>query len=164
MDVDDTYAIEDPLLYQKLKALHVGGFPGVYHLHVADKSGALLSVPRLIGTDPRGVLYIGTSSAVPNRVGAMRKSLSTAYKVLAPDLYGHLPYDDPGPHQTGRKIMRVGERFVRLFPFQNLRLTVERYYAERPAGASVDVGYYMLEDRKLREYESEFGERPPLNG
>ena len=121
-------------------------------------------LPRLLGGDVHGILYIGTSSGVANRLGNLRKSVSAAYSTLDPVRYGKLPYTDPGTHQTGRKIVRIGRRFVDFFDYGKLCLTLQRHVPPADAVGGKDYGYFALEDGLLRKYEQTYGERPALNG
>ena len=162
-DLIDCYMISDDGMWASVTSLFDGPFSGVYRLHALGEDGEFIFIPRLLAPDPNGVLYIGASSVVANRLGSMRKSISAAYRLLDPDGYGALPYSDPSPHQTGRKIVRIGRRFIERFRFDRLCVTLERHVGMAEA-TGADYGYYTREDVLLRAYEQEFGERPALNG
>lgn len=144
-----------------------GGFPfaGVYRLHKLDTYDRPLPIPRLLDVDPEGILYLGTSFHVPNRVIFMRRAMAAAYKALAPEVYAHHIYVDAGAHQTGKKLTRIGRRFPDLIPFGELGVTVIPYVTEKPMGqGEPDYGHFVQEEDLLRAYEAIYGERPALNG
>lgn len=139
--------------------------PGIYRLHVLDeRRSGFLPLPRLLGEDAQGIIYIGTSAAVPAHVGSLRKSVNAAYWQVDAKTYAHLPYRDVTPHPTGLKIARI-PRFVERFPFARLCVTIERYSGTQEA-LDVDVkdyGHTELETRLLQDYEKQYGEKPALN-
>jgi hypothetical protein len=155
------YLLADDRMYDDIKSAYGGLFRGIYRLHVLDERGEFLPLSRLLDNDVLGIIYIGTSKEVPNRVGSLRKSVSAAYRKIASKTYAHLPYMTEGPHQAGRKIMRI-PRFVEHFPFERLCVTVEKYAGSQVETA--DYGYYDLETKLLELYEKQYGERPALNG
>jgi len=158
------YMVCNDKLYDIIKSTGPGLFPGIYRLHVLDENGEFLPLPRLLDVDCQGIMYIGTSVAVPNRIGSLKKSIMTAYWQVDPKNYGHLPFRDASPHQTGKKIIRI-PRLVERFPFERLCVTVERYTGAPEAMDPdvLDYGHTELEAKLLREYEMHYGEKPALN-
>jgi hypothetical protein len=160
--MSDKYLLADDGMWHAIDNAHHGLFAGIYRLHVLDDKGDFLSLARLLGADPLGIIYIGTSVAVQNRVSNMKKSIGAAYRTVDSMAYGHLPFIDAAAHQTGKKIVRI-PRFVERFRFERLCVTVERYVGEGEALDVIENGHTELEARLLREYEVEYGEKPALN-
>jgi hypothetical protein len=149
-----TYLLADGECYDKVVSDH-GIFPGVYQLHFRNSKGVFEVIPRLLGEDTSGTLYIGTSVSVPYRIGNLRKSVCAAYKKMG--------YKDPSPHQCGKKIVQCS-RFMERFPFEGLCITVQQLRADSEEVGQRDGDHTKLEWRLLSEYFSKFGEFPPLNG
>ena len=149
-----SYALTDDNTYRDMMAEY-GPFPGIYRLHIRADTGAFDALPRLLGTDMNGVLYIGTSLRVPERIGSLRKSLHAAYKKGV--------YKATAAHQCGKKIVQC-KKFVERFPFEKLCLTVQPCSQPDQEMVQKESGHTKLEWRLLTEYFSEFGEFPPLNG
>jgi hypothetical protein len=107
-------------------------------------------ITRLLRTDEEGTLYIGTSSKLPNRIGALKKAVCAAYG-------GIEGYRDPGVHGAGRMISKL---FARTFAVERLCVEVRTH----PPNADDQFYYYREEWRLLSRYAERFGEFPPLNG
>lgn len=125
---------------------------GIYKLRCLVEYGdgvGFVPVRRVAGTDLSGVLYIGSSDYLPNRVWALRKALLEA-KVENP-LGSRL-----NVHTCGKKYMHKG--IQELFPFD--RLCIEIISSDKET--HVD-SHYILENEELGGYERQFGEPPPLN-
>ncbi len=155
------YTLEDGM-WEAINAIEPGGFSGIYQLHVLDDEGKFLPIPRLLGMDPDGILYIGAGRDIASHLSNLRISISSAYSRIDPAHYGHLTFNHIDAHQTGKKIARI-PRFVEKFRFDRLCLTVEQYNDVGKSEAATENGYYDLKTRLLREYEKQFGEKPALN-
>jgi len=143
--------------------LHDGErFPGIYQLHATDDKGEFIPLSRLLGVDPNGILYIGTSAVVQDRAANLRKSICAAYKKIDPSKYEAQPFSDFGCHQTGKKIARL-PRLVDRFPLTSLCLTIERYSGNSDELENNGYGHFSLEEKLLQEYEQKYGEKPALN-
>lgn len=160
------YRFSDPDLWPKM-ITDAGGIPfaGVYRLHRLDNDNHPVPMPRLLDIDQEGILYLGTSLHVPNRVTFMRRAMLAAYKALVPETYSHHTHIDYGAHQTGKKLIRIGRRFPDLIPYGELGVTIVRYVTEKPVQeGEPDWGHFAQEEELLRAYEAIYGERPALNG
>ena len=113
-------------------------FPGVYRLvALADLYSKIPKVcTRLCGNDETGTLYIGQSSCLHGRVSLRVRSTDPSSPIQA---YPNLP-----------------DVLVRAFPVASLAVTWQQ--SGSPALA------LSREGDLLRNYVSQFGERPPLNG
>ncbi len=160
--MDVKYRLAADGMWEAINTVHGGLFPGIYRLHVLDEYGEFLPLPRLLDMEPDGIVYIGTSVAVPNRVGSLKKSVAAAYWQVDAQTYARLPYRDAEAHQAGKKIVRI-PRFVQRFPFERLCVTVERYTSEQEVLDVVAYGHTELEARLLLKYEAQYGEKPALN-
>jgi hypothetical protein len=149
-----TYGLGEPKLYDEMVA-DKGLFPGIYRLHFQRAPGTFDTIPRLLGSDELGILYIGTSVSVPYRIASLKKSVSAAYERDG--------YIDPSAHQCGKKIIQ-SLKFRQRFPFKGLCLTVLPCEPDNDAVGVRDGDHTRLEWKLLSEYFSEFGEFPPLNG
>lgn len=138
------------------------GFAGIYRLHVMDGE-SFRPLPRLLDTDPRGTLYIGASANVPKRLGLLRRSIGAAYRHIDSTAHASLQWASPSDHQTGGKIANI-PRFVAAFPYSSLAITVQPLDPNDPSMVKSAGGHYELETRLLRDYETEYGEKPALNG
>jgi hypothetical protein len=133
---------------------------GTYCLRLwNDKLEGFSPIPRLLGTDFEGTLYIGTSGNLANRIGALKKAVSAAYRRLeryAADsrLEG---YSDPTAHGAGRMISKS---LANTFTFERLCVEVHTY----PLVEGNAFNHYAEEWRLLSSYAERFGEFPPLNG
>jgi hypothetical protein len=149
------YLLSDARLYDQVVADHDGLFPGVYRLHYRGAAGEFDVIPRLLGSDPQGVLYIGTSISVPYRLGSLKKSVCAAYRRDG--------YIDPSAHQCGKKIIQ-SSKFIERFLFDGLCVSVQRLDRDDEDIGQREDGHTKLEWRLLSDYFAEFGEFPPLNG
>lgn len=116
------------------------GCRGVYKLVSLDESGHPIPVPRFLGTDPDGILYIGCS---PQRT--LRERIADLIKATHPRYKG-------GSHIFGRKYKRIAVVLDNRFPFNSLALSFE--VAEDPLST---------ERKMIDEYRARFGEEPPFN-
>jgi hypothetical protein len=158
------YRVASDRLWEETNLAYGGSFRGIYRLHVLDEQSAFLPLPRLLGVDAQGILYIGASDNVPGRLGELRKSVNAAYWQVDAKTYAHLPFRDVTPHPTGMKIVRI-PRFVERFRFERLCVTMERCtVAPEALDADVKDYEYKLEARLLQAYEKQYGEKPALNG
>ena len=146
------YSLGDPDLYEAL-ATEFGYNPGIYQLHIQNKSGEFERIKRLLDDDDQGIMYIGTSRELTSRLMTLKKSVLAAYSLDG--------FNVPTAHPCGTKIVQ-SPKFRERFPFSCLCLTAELCDLG-------EVGYRendntKLEWRKLSEYFSRFGEFLPLNG
>jgi hypothetical protein len=162
-DMSAKYFVISPDFWPSINALHENErFPGIYRLHATGSDGSFLPISRLLGVDPNGVLYIGTSVVVQDRAASLKKSICAAYKKVDPQTYGDQTFIDVGSHQTGKKIVRL-PKFVAKFPLSTLCLTVEKYKGNDNDLETTSSGHFSLEEKLLREYKNEYGEKPALN-
>lgn len=144
------YPLIDGNIWESVRKDH-GQSPGVYFLRLRDEAlSGFTAISRLLATDTRGILYIGTSAKIPNRVGALKKAVCAAYG-------GIEGYSDRKVHGVGRMI---SDRFVRAFGSSRLWVEVQPY--ENPAGQPYN--HYEEELHQLESYAAIHGEFPPLNG
>jgi hypothetical protein len=103
-------------LWEAIKSDHGYPFLGIYRLHVLDEGGEFEPLPRMLGVDPLGVLYIGAAASISDRASALKISVSAAYRKIDPKTYAHLKYIDVDAHQAGKKtsIFRVSSSAFRL--------------------------------------------------
>jgi hypothetical protein len=90
-------------VWEAIKSDHGYPFPGIYQLHRLDEHGEFVPLSCLLGVDPLGVLYIGAAASIPERVCALKKSVSAAYRKVDPKTYARLEYIDVDAHQAGKK-------------------------------------------------------------
>ena len=109
--------------------------PGVYEIAALDKAGKSKAIPRAGGVDERGVLYIGRSLKLRNRLDLFRRGLFEGLK-------GHI---------AGRTYKKR-PRIQAIAPKRNLGFRFEHCddLEER-------------EKQRLDRYIQKFGEVPPLN-
>ena len=111
---------------------------GIYIIYSIFEDGKPQSLPRVLKVDSTGILYIGKSKNLNDR-------LRMLFRVLNPKKYktnGH----------TFGKNYNSSTRLKEAFPIDNLvfKYTLAKDYSE-------------LEKSKLKNYFDEFGEVPPLN-
>jgi hypothetical protein len=112
---------------------------GVYRVHCLNGNGEVVPIPRVLGVDPRGVLYIGKATSFAERVSNLKKTIS-------PDYQGQ-------SHVCGRRYKnKTYESFGQRFPFHRLCVSFE------PSAAPA-----VAEAAALTAYVQQFGELPPLN-
>ena len=135
-----------------MNKLHGGQFSGYYKLYHLLEDGSRHVLRRLLRDDTDGLIYIGTSSHIPNRIGSLRKSLLAAY--------GSAEYRDVSSHIVGRKIV--------LIPGFTNAFQLNGFYVEplrtRLSEEDDQWGHYDHEAQQIAEYRAIFGESPPLNG
>lgn len=147
-----TYLIHEAETFNRVLD-EIGRVPGIYRLHAQSNAEQFEHIPRLLGVDEQGILYIGTSQDLITRTVSLIKSVSAAY--------GENGYATSRSHPSGMKIEQSA-RFRQRFPFNSLCLTFERC---EPDDVSVQTnGHTIMEWKKLNEYFASFGEFPPLNG
>jgi hypothetical protein len=144
------YQISDVKLWESVNARCGSNLSGCYELFVGDAQSNRLPIQRLLGVDHSGLLYIGASKAIPNRIADLKKGIWAAY--------GRGKYKNPWSHGLG---MKLPEAFKVQFPFESIQLAI--YPCELTEGSGTRV-HYEEEARRLNEYTAQFGELPPLNG
>jgi hypothetical protein len=109
---------------------------GVYKV-IAMKDGRRIPISRLLGKDDEGILYIGKASSFIDRVIELKKSIDPNYS--------------SGGHDCGVRYKK-NPNIAMKFPYEVLH--VELVQSQDPGA---------LESMYLKEYQSKFGEVPPLN-
>lgn len=140
--------LQDPKLKQKLEEDYP--WTGIYKLYCkTDDMKSVLPVQRILKEDTAGVLYIGTSDYLPNRIEDLKMSLIEA---MNPEqLQSRLH-----KHTCGKKY--VNKELQIKFPLERLWVQIIPSNKE----GNVD-SHYILENQAIFDYEGEFGEPPPLN-
>ena len=119
----------------------VGTQGGLYRLHcfVDDRHVKLIRIPRALRVDVQGILYIGSTKNLVNRLVDLKKTLSPSYA--------------SAPHICGRRYNNEKHESLRLaFPYRRLCASFESSATPK-----------LLEGIALGAYCREFGELPPLN-
>lgn len=111
---------------------------GVYKLFSSSaESGEAVSIPRLLGEDREGILYIGMAASFLDRVIELKKSIAPGYASRA--------------HECGARFK--DHPFIsQHFPYEKLFVTL--IAADDPK---------LAEREALQAYLEQFGELPPLN-
>ena len=118
--------------------------PGVYRL-LALRDSAAAPIPRLLATDPDGVLYVGKAARLRGRV-------RTLVKCIREDVRGHAA--GRRFHHIDRLRARAGlDKFSDTF---ELRLSFFTCNSVEDAKSA--------ETQVLHAYIAQYGEVPPLNG
>ena len=146
----DVLMLQDPLLKQKLEENH--RWTGIYHLFcLSDDMKSVVPVERLLKQDPEGILYIGTSDYLPNRVDNLRISITEAISPTPLQSKSRLC-----KHTCGKKYLN--EEVQKKFPTEKLCIRI----IGSDKQTHID-SHYILENEVIAKYESQFGEPPPLN-
>lgn len=144
----DLLMLQDPNLKQKLEESYP--WTGCYKLCcLTDDFKSFIPIERLLKQDIDGVLYIGTSEYLPNRIEELKVSITEAItcEPLQSRLY---------KHTCGKKYRNKGVQ--QKFPVD--KLCIQIFAADKEANADA---HYILENQEIFRYESVFGEPPPLN-
>lgn len=110
---------------------------GVYVLRSFDDAGQVLTIPRVLGDDHDGILYIGKAKLFCHRTGDLARSFSFQYR--------------QSKHQTGQRYWS-DERYQKRYPYEHLRMFM--WVSDYPT---------ELEQSFFQSYLTKFGETPPLN-
>ena len=102
---------------------------------------------RLLETDEEGILYIGSSKNLPNRMGDLKKALLASYNTI---------YKDHTTHSIG-KIKDINNFRIKI-DLNNIKITLHHPKEYENIETGVDLEIYLLE-----QYELKYGETPPLN-
>jgi hypothetical protein len=146
--------VGDHHVYRKLMS-SIGPVVGIYRLQVLAKDRlSFVPLKRIVSTDPQGILYIGASRSLPDRIGNLRRALDAAYEV------GN--YKNADAHPCGTKLKR-NDKLRSMFSFDDLCVTIP-VYDERNDNFDRVNGHYNLEWCHLRKYSMDYGDFPPLNG
>lgn len=116
---------------------------GIYRIILVSPDGNIIPVPRLLGTDNLGVLYVGSSSNLFSRLADIKKSLP--FKKNDKDVYVG------GTHQFGVKAKKL-YKFADMYGLTNIRVTIKE-----------SNNFILDEIAALETYHLEFGELPPFN-
>ena len=130
IDTYNTLSLSSEMLWDEINNEHAQS-GGIYILKTAKP------VNRLLGTDHRGILYIGKANSYVNRVIDLKKSIAPQYNSSA--------------HICGRRY-KSNPKIVEAFPYQSLEICLEP--TNNPE---------FIEKVILMHYFREFGESPPLN-
>ncbi len=137
------FKITDPDLKDKIKNVY-GEEAGTYILHWY-KNDKPREIGRLLGTDNKGILYIGkTDTPLYKRVFSLQNSIKANSALLQP-----LPVEK-GHKTLSKKFFRIRKRI----DINDLYITVNRF----------KITPEEDESHLLDEYVSRLGELPPLNG
>ncbi len=115
---------------------------GIYKMIALDIEGKPREINRLLSVDEEGILYIGKSENLQERMIKMQR----AFK-------GHNRLKKP-PHIAVRTILG-NPKIQAAFPLDQIGVVIE--YTDGNESAK------LMETRYLQEYHSDFGETPPLN-
>ena len=110
---------------------------GVYLLQRIDENEKIKPIPRLLDSDDQGVLYIGKSDNLNNRLGILINLLNGT--------------STTGKHSMGRRFQEI-EKFQEYLRPENMILRI--FFCDSPR---------QVESSLLEEYLQEYGELPPLN-
>lgn len=134
MITNNTFYLSDKELWQKLNEINPKS--GIYKLILTD-NGKPKQIGRFLGTDNKGIIYIGKCDNVLDRVINLKKSISQDF--------------NNNSHICGRRLKNI-EKFYERIPFENLIIQIT------PSENQIE-----LEKKQLNEYFQRFGEVPPLN-
>ena len=127
---------------------------GIYAVFWA-RNGEFVPIPRILGTDERGILYIGTTRGGKKRGRSKEKGRGLRERLRDLWISVQSAYD-PGkrsfPHTFGKSLVYTG-----LYKVINVK-ELEIYFKELNKG---EADYY--EKLMLSEYTRKYGELPPLN-
>jgi hypothetical protein len=112
--------------------------PGIYKICVLNDNGTAVPLNRLIGTDPRGILYIGEGQNLRERLRMLWRVITPGYNATA--------------HTCGINYKEVAA-IQRIFPLSMLAVDYQ-----------VASNHRILEKQMIEDYRQQFGEVPPLNG
>lgn len=125
---------DEDLWYQIRDSFGEAG--GIYAV-LAMKNEKIIPIPRLLGSDPEGRLYIGKANSFLDRVIDLKKSTAPSYSSSS--------------HEFGVRY-KANERLQQQFPYSNLFLHL------------VGIAEASSEEKaQLQAYCEQFGELPPLN-
>jgi hypothetical protein len=125
-------------LFNSKKHLDAGGKPGVYRIRAFAGSGEALSISRLGGVDPEGILHIGKSKNLGRRIRTFRQAAEGLQAA----------------HHAGCEFYDWD--FEKIIPRGRLRYDY--------AIASTEKDALNLERSLHEEYRKKYFDRPPLDG
>lgn len=111
---------------------------GIYKIYSLNKNNLPVPLARLLGIDVQGVLYIGKSENLKDRIRMLWRVLNPAYKATAHTF---------GVNYNSLQVIK------KAFPLATL--AVEFEVCKNPKA---------IEKKALEDYRQKFGEVPPLNG
>lgn len=118
--------------------LKIPSKPGVYKIYSLDKNNSPKALPRVLGIDKSGILYIGKSENLKDR-------LRMLWRVLNPIMVAKA--HTFGVNYNSLKLIQKS------FPLQTLAVEFEE--RQNPK---------VYEKELLEKYRQKYGEVPPLNG
>lgn len=147
----DYIMLLDENLKKKLEENHP--WTGIYKLCILSNDlKTLVPVQRMLKNDPKGILYIGSSDDIPNKIENLKVSIAETFS-SNPILKLHSRIEK---HTCGKKFLNNGVR--EKFPLENLCVHII------PSNKNSDMdSHYTLEAKEISKYENDFGEPPPLN-
>lgn len=125
---------------------------GVYIFRSNMATGRPSYIPRCLGTDPFGILYIGMSKRLNVRVS----NFITDLRPYGPDEYG-IWYEPSKVKHNAALTYTNSEKLQNRYPYNYLSMTCI------PIDGVTHFDARLLEMELLDEYISIFGEVPPLN-
>ena len=129
------YLLIDSKLYYQIKE-QFGDTGGVYTV-IWKRSNVILPINRFLGIDNGGILYIGMANCFLKRVIDLKKSVCMS----------------ENNHGFGKTLKYLRLKTPLELPSDN-ELFIQLFHSDDPRG---------LENKKLLNYQIEFGELPPLN-
>jgi len=130
------FLITDPDFYPNVPTMG-----GVYRLHcfANDEGSDVMPVPRVLGVDHEGILYIGKATAFTDRVINLKKAISPEFRGTS--------------HICGRRYKNPHyQSFGERFPASRLCVSFEPTSTPEKSEREALIAYVMR-----------FGELPPLN-
>ena len=123
--------------YEKVSQKYLNHNGGVYILRTFNNDDSPNTIPRSLGNDSSGILYIGKASKFTHRTGDLARAFDDSYQQAKHDC---------AIRYNGNK------KWNETYPKNNLRLSF--FISENPE---------ELESKFISDYVTEFGEVPPLN-
>ena len=117
-------------------------FNGVYEIRVVDREGVACAIPRVLGSDDKGILYIGRSG--------YRSSKSKRTVAKRADEF------DGGAHSGGQTFSKIWSIAKGLPKWQGRTIQIR---AKEVDDDQIDE----FERKRIRTYMMTFGEVPPCN-
>lgn len=116
--------------------------PGIYFIRLVNQRGTPAKIPRIIGLEKNGILYIGMAST--GRDGGLCNRLWGFWTAVSGT--------DETPHLAGRKYRHL---ICKHFPNHHLQYRHRRLQNGKQAK--------KFESEYLKRYQRWWGELPPLN-
>lgn len=118
--------------------LNIPDVPGIYKIFSLDENDVARPLSRVLGKDPLGILYIGKSENLKDRVRMLWRVLQPNYRASSHTF---------GTNYKSLQVIRDA------FPYDTLAIE----YEENPEAK-------IYEKSLIESYRQLYGEVPPLNG